>query len=110
MRAIVMLSGGYGSAGMRPERRSQGPECRGRRKAALDGSHSGEKAKNPREMGAGQRLMVSESREDTITVLMCSFRLGHSWPEAAKEARRFCRNDGTRDHEKLAVAPPAYLE
>jgi hypothetical protein len=45
------LSGGYGNAGMRPERRLSGPEWRGGMSRPKETSHSGGKAVNPRGLG-----------------------------------------------------------
>ena len=45
------LDGGYGDAGMRPERRARSRNGEGRREPPQDRIHSGQKALNPRGLG-----------------------------------------------------------
>jgi hypothetical protein len=66
------LDGGYGNAGMRPERRARSRNGGGRREPPQDRSHSGQKAINPRGLGTESpskeaRFLFSLSEEEWST-------------------------------------------
>ena len=65
----IHLAGGYGNAGMRPERRAWSRNGAGRRMPPLCRKHSGPKAINPRGLGACVR-------EDLMDLLIERNQLG----------------------------------